>query len=70
MVNLSEAIQQIKKVGLHNVRSVPMQGQSPVDGDYQIEIMEGTCWKPIVTGIKQRTAEDIISQASNRVLLG
>ena len=70
MINLNETIQTIKRVGTNNVRTVPMPGQS-VNGDqYQIEIMEGTCWRPIVTGVTKRTAEDLIAQATNKVILG
>jgi hypothetical protein len=69
-VNMNETIQKIKKVGEANVRSVPMQGQSVQDGQYQIEIREGSTWTPIVTGVKKQVAESIISQAVNRVILG
>lgn len=68
MVNMNEAIRKIRSVGPQSVRAVPMPDQ-PVDGDYQIEINNGG-WEPIVTGVKKQMAEDIIRQATNRVLLG
>lgn len=70
MINVNEAIQKIKKVGQTNARAVPMPGQSVADGNYQIEIKEGSSWHPIVTGIKKRMAEDLINQAVNKVILG
>jgi hypothetical protein len=69
-LDLAAAVQRIKRVGQTNVRAVPMSGQNVQGGDYQIEICEGGSWSAIVTGIKQPMAEDIISQASNRVILG
>lgn len=69
-INVNEAIQQIKRVGSTSARAVPMPGQSVTEGDYQIEINEGGSWRPIVTGIKKKIAEDIISQAVNKVILG
>lgn len=67
--NINEAIQKIKAVGPNSVRIVPMQGQ-PVDGDHQVEIHENGSWTPVVIGIKRPMAEDIVRQATNRVLLG
>lgn len=69
MINLNETIQRIRAVGAHNARSVPMAGES-IDGQHQIEIKEDSGWQPIVSGITKRTAEDIISQATNKVILG
>lgn len=68
--NLNETVNKIKQVGTTNVRSVPMQGNDPVNGQYQIEIYDGGTWKPLVTGLKKAMAEDIIKQALNRVILG
>lgn len=68
-LNLNEAIEAIKKAGVRNARCVPMEGQA-IDGNYQIEVRENGSWAVIVTNVKQRMAEDIISQASNRVILG
>jgi hypothetical protein len=68
--NLQEAIQRIKRVGASNARIVPMSGQSAVDGNHQIEILESGGWHTVITGIKRRMAEDIVAQAVNRVILG
>lgn len=69
MININEAIQRIRQAGSKNVRCVPMAGQPVMDGDYQIEILNDT-WSPIVTGVKKKIAEDLIAQATNKVILG
>jgi cytochrome c551/c552 len=69
-VNLNEAIQKIKQAGANNARAVPMPGENVTEGNYQIEINTQGKWVAIVTGIKKKIAEDIISQATNRVILG
>lgn len=69
-ININEAIQKIKKVGAQAVRTVPMPGQSIDGGDYQIEINNNGQWDPIVVGVKKPMAEDIVRQATNRMLLG
>jgi hypothetical protein len=69
-VNVNEAIEKIKKAGVANVRTVPMPGQNVNAGDYQIEINESGAWIPVATGISKKIAEDIVSQATNRVILG
>lgn len=68
-LNINEAVEAIKRVGSSNARCVPMSGQN-ADGQHQIEIKENGSWTAIVTGLKKRMAEDLISQATNRVLLG
>jgi len=71
-INVNEAVQKIKAKGAKNVRIVPMTGQSISDGDYQIELMEAGSnnWQPLVSGIKKKMAEDLVSQAINKVILG
>jgi hypothetical protein len=69
-IDVNSAIQMIKQVGSSRVRAVPMPDQNVMDGNYQIEVKEDSGWRPIVTGIKKRIAEDIITQATNRVILG
>jgi hypothetical protein len=69
-INLNEAIQKIKTVGPANVRVIPMPGQNIMTGNYQIEVQDGGNWSSIVVGIKKSMAEDIVSQATNRVILG
>lgn len=69
VVNINETIKKIKDVGPNNVRVVPMQNQ-PVDGDHQIEVYFNSAWATILIGVKRAMAEDIVRQATNRVLLG
>ena len=69
-INQNEAIQKIKTVGPANVRVIPMPGQNIMTGNYQIEVQDGGNWSSIVVGIKKSMAEDIVSQATNRVILG
>ena len=69
-INLNEAIQKIKTVGPANVRVIPMPGQNIMTGNYQIEVQDGGNWSSFVVGIKKSMAEDFVSQATNRVILG
>jgi hypothetical protein len=69
MLNLNEAKQRIKKAGAANARAVPMKGQT-IDGDHQIEILEGSQWVSIATGISRSMASNLIKEATNRVILG
>jgi hypothetical protein len=69
-VNVNEAVERIKAAGAGNVRFVPMPGQSVNDGQYQIEVNQHGEWVPVATGISKKIAEDLITQATNRVILG
>jgi len=69
-INVNEAIQKIKQAGSSSVRAVPMPGQNVLSGDYQIEVKAGDMWSPIVVGVNKKIAEDIITQATNRTILG
>lgn len=69
MINLNEAITKIRKAGINNVRYVPIAG-SNINGDYQIEIFENNTWNIIISNIPRTTAEDLVTQATNKVLLG
>ncbi len=70
MINVSGATVAIKRAGAANVRVTPVPGQSITDGDHQIEISENGIWSTVVTGIKKPIAEQIVSQALNRVICG
>lgn len=72
LINVNEAVQKIKACGNKNVRLVPMPGQSINDGDYQIETLNESTkqWTPVISGIKKKMGEDLISQAVNKVILG
>lgn len=67
--NLNETIQKIKQAGPSSVRIVPMDGQ-PITGQYQIEISPQGSWVAIISGLTKQMAEDIVQQATNKVLLG
>lgn len=69
-MNINEAVQKIKKVGVNNVRVVPMDGQSVKDGLHKIEIKDGGIWTTVLEGMHRRMAEDLVSQAVNKVILG
>lgn len=69
-VNVNEAVAKIKSVGSTNVRSVPMEGQNVHNGAYQIEIKENNNWVVIAECPNKKIADDIISQATNNVILG
>ena len=69
-VNLNEAIQHIKRAGEANVRSVPMTSQNVNSGLYAIEVLEGGQWMVVAEGMTKLTAENIITQATNRVICG
>ena len=69
-ININEAVTQIKKVGSHNVRILPMPGQDINTGTHQIEIYEQNTWKVLLSGVPRTTAEDLVKQATNRMILG
>lgn len=69
-VDLNEAIQRIKAAGTNNVRVVPMTGQHCINGQFQIEVKENSGWVPIATGLYKSVAEDIIKQATSKLILG
>ena len=70
IMNLQEAIQQVKKAGPTRVRCTPMPGQNVNTGNYCVAINEGGTWRTVIDGLPKSTAEDIIRQATSRVLLG
>jgi uncharacterized metal-binding protein len=70
MLNIHEAVQKIKKVGSSNVRVIPMDGQPALTGLHKIEIRDQGVWITIVEGVQKRMAEDIVTQAINKVILG
>lgn len=69
-MNINEAVQRIKKVGVKNVRVVPMDGQSITGGLHKIEIKDNGIWTTVLEGIQKKIAEDLVSQAVNKVILG
>jgi hypothetical protein len=69
-INVNEAARKIKEVGAANVRAVPMAGQNVQNGSYQIEIRKNDTWEVVAECPNKKIAEDIISQAVNKVILG
>ena len=69
-VNVNEATQKIKAAGANNVRVVPCVGQNVHSGQYQIEVNESGSWNIVATCPNKKIAEDIVSQAINRTILG
>jgi len=69
-INLNEAFKKIKEVGAENVRMVPMPGQNVNTGQYAIQIKDDDAWVSIVEGVPRVTADNIIKQATNRVICG
>lgn len=65
-MHLKEAIQKIRDAGLENTRiSVQPNGKA------KIEIKKGNNWVTVMKDIQNmRIAEDIMRQASSRLLLG
>lgn len=70
MLNLTEATQKIKIAGAKNVRVIPMPNQSAVNGLHMIEIKEGVAWTGIIAGLSKTAAEDLVRQATNRIICG
>lgn len=69
-IDISQATTLIKEAGANHVRLLPMPGQNILEGDYQIEVKNSGEWRVIVTRVKKQIAEQIISQALNRVICG
>ena len=66
MPNLSKIIETIKKAGPNNTRITPIPGTDK----FMIEINLGSGWASVMKGLKQQMAEDIVRQASSRIILG
>ena len=62
---IKEAVEKIRKVGLENVRKVP-----DTNGTVQLQIKINQQWCTIMENVIASSADDIIRQASNRVILG
>jgi hypothetical protein len=68
-MNINEAVQKIKKVGVANVRVLPMEGQS-FTGLHKIEIRDQGAWAIVLEGLEKCMAESLVRQAVNKVILG
>ena len=63
-INLNETVSTIKRVGSANTRIVST-GDKCI-----IEVNENGAWSELLGGLNRKMAEDIVSQAANRVILG
>ena len=66
MSNFKSAVEKIKKVGVMNTRISP----SDIPGKCVLEIKEGEEWKTILHPMKKTMLEDVVRQASDKVILG
>ena len=69
-ININEAVKKIKGAGADKVRAVPMAGQNVQTGLYEIQVLTPDGWTAIAEGMTQATANNIISQAVNKVICG
>jgi hypothetical protein len=69
-VNLSEALSIMTKAGPNGIRAIPMAGQNVHTGLYKVEVRRGLKWECVIESVPKSTAENLISQATSRVLLG
>jgi|APFre7841882654_1041346.scaffolds.fasta_scaffold156373_2 hypothetical protein len=65
MATIREAVEKIKSVGVENTRITPT-----TPGKCKIEIKQNNAWVTILEDVNIKSADDIIRQASSRLLLG
>ena len=65
MPTIKEVVSKIKKAGVENVRKIPA-----TNGMVEIQIRAGDSWYTIMEDVPAKSADDIIRQASNKVILG
>jgi hypothetical protein len=68
-INISGALAEMRKAGSKGIRTMPMPGQDINTGFYLIEIAKNGCWEPLLEGLPRATAESLIAQATNRVIM-
>lgn len=64
-IDMNAVTEAVKRAGRANTRIT----KGP-DDRYQIEINESGSWKVIQAGVSQKIAEDLVSRAVNKVILG
>jgi chemotaxis methyl-accepting protein methylase len=64
-INPDALVETIKKAGKANTRVTATDGDKA-----KIEICEGGSWRTIQEGISPRTAESLVKQATQGVILG
>ena len=65
MTSLNEAVNKIKSAGISNTRITTVSGNN-----YQIEVFKDGKWEVVVNSVTRPMAEDIVRQATNKVILG
>lgn len=63
---VQEAVQKIREHGIGNTRITPISGSDKV----KIEVKSNSHWVTVLKDITQPMAEDVMRQASSRVILG
>lgn len=64
MATIREAVEQIKKAGLDKVRKIPEP-----NGRTKIQVNLSGAWVTVFEAISPKSADDIIRQASDRVIM-
>lgn len=64
-MQLSEAVKRIKSAGTENTRITPASS-----GKHNVEVKTPGGWVKVVSDVTRPMAEDIIRQATNKVILG
>ena len=62
-VNISEALDVMRKVGPRFIRVNQMPGRAVNIGPYQIEVQQNGIWTPILEGLPADTAQSLVNQA-------
>lgn len=69
MIDINSVSMKIKTAGVNKTRIVPVEGDG-FNGLQQIQIMEGSEWVTVATGMEKAIAEQIVQNATNRVICG
>lgn len=69
-MDINQIINKIKAAGIVNTRILPMEGHDPLNGLQKIEIKENGHWHSIISNVPKIIAEQAVTMASNRVILG
>lgn len=65
MATVKEAVEKIRQVGLDNARITQLG-----NGKAKIEIKTKAGWVSVLSSVNSGIAEDILRQATNKVILG
>ena len=65
-MTIKEVVDEIKAVGINNVRKIPSK-----NGMINVQVLTHSSeWVTILENVSDRGADDVIRQATNRVILG